>query len=106
MAKYLLHGNYVGDGIKGLLEEGGSKRREAVVELTESLGGSLESMYYAFGKTDVYLIVDMPDHAAVTALSLAASGTGLVTVETTVLMNPEDIDKASSLSPNYRAPGQ
>ena len=29
MPKYLIRGSYSGEGLKGLLEEGGSKRREA-----------------------------------------------------------------------------
>ena len=29
MSKYLIRANYVGDGIKGLMSEGGSRRRDA-----------------------------------------------------------------------------
>jgi uncharacterized protein with GYD domain len=39
MPKYLVHGNYVGEGIKGLLKEGGSSRRAAIEKLVSSLGG-------------------------------------------------------------------
>ena len=39
MPKYLIHGNYVGEGLKGLLKEGGSKRRETVAKLLEGMGG-------------------------------------------------------------------
>ena len=42
MAKYLLHGNYVGSGIKGLQKEGGSSRRDAIGKLLSSLGGKVE----------------------------------------------------------------
>ena len=106
MAKYLLQGNYVGDGIKGLLKEGGSSRRAAVEKLVESMGGKLEAIYYAFGDTDVFVIVDMPDHISVTAASLAASATGAVSVKTTVLMTPEEVDAAAKIAPDYRPPGQ
>jgi len=54
-AKYLVQANYVGEGIKGLLKEGGSKSGAAAVEkLAKSLGGTIESFYYAFGETDVW----------------------------------------------------
>jgi len=106
MPKYLVHGNYVGDGIGGLLAEGGTSRSAAVNNLVESVGGYVESIYYAFGDTDVFVIVDMPDHASMTAVALTVASTGRITIKTTVLMSPEEIDDAVRLSPNYRPPGQ
>ena len=107
MAKYLIQGNYVGEGVKGLLSEGGSSRREAVSKFLESVGGGkLEAFYYAFGKTDVYVIADLPDHASATAASLAANATGTVKVKITVLMTPEEVDAAAKKAPDYRPPGQ
>ena len=105
MPKYLLQANYVGDGVKGLIKEGGSGRRAAVEQLAASMDGTVESMYYAFGDTDVYLIVDMPDNASMTAVALIANATGAVTVKTTVLMTPEEVDEAVKKTPDYRAPG-
>ncbi len=64
MAKYLIQANYVGEGIKGLLKEGGSSRRAAVEKLAESLGGTIEAYYYAFGDTDLFVIADMPDNVS------------------------------------------
>jgi len=43
MPKYLVQANYVGDGVKGLINEGGSSRRAAVEKLFESVGGKLEA---------------------------------------------------------------
>ena len=106
MAKYLIQGNYVGDGIKGLLKEGGSARRAAIEELAGSLGGSVDAIYYAFGDTDVFVIMDMPDHASMTAGALMAGASGAVTVRTTVLMTPEEIDAAAKKTGKYRPPGQ
>jgi uncharacterized protein with GYD domain len=106
MAKYLIQANYFGEGIKGLMKEGGSGRKDAVDKLAQSMGGSVESMYYAFGDTDAYLIVDMPDHASMAAVALVAGASGAVGVKTTVLMSPEEIDEAAKKSPDYRPPGQ
>ena len=106
MAKYLIQGNYVSDGVKGLLQEGGTGRREAVEKLVGSLGGSLESLYFAFGDSDIVAIVDMPDHASVSAAALMVGATGAVTLRTTVLITPEEVDEATKKTPAYRAPGQ
>lgn len=105
MPKYLLRANYVGDGVKGLMSEGGSKRRDAARAAIESVGGSLECMYYAFGDTDVYAICDVPDVATATALSLTINSSGSVTASLVPLITPEDVDAASSKSPTYRPPG-
>jgi len=70
-----------------------------------SLGGTVESYYFAFGSDDFYLTVDMPDHAAAAAAALTASASGAIRVRTTVLITPEEVDAAAKLSPDYRAPG-
>ena len=105
LAKYLIEANYVGEGIKGLLKDGGTVRRATVEKLVKSLGGTIEAFYYALGETDLYVIVDLPDHASVTALALTVTATGTVTLKTTVLLTPQDIDAASKKTPSYRAPG-
>jgi uncharacterized protein with GYD domain len=106
MAKYLIHANYVGDGVKGLLKEGGSSRRAAVEKALGSVGGSVEAFYYAFGETDAYVIVDVPDNASMTAIALTVAASGIIAIKTTVLMTPEEVDEAVKKSPMYRAPGQ
>ena len=61
MPKYLVTGAYTSDGVKGLLKDGGSKRRAAAEELVKSLGGHLEAMYFcAAGDADIVLIADFP----------------------------------------------
>ena len=51
---YLFHGSYTIDGIRGLIKEGGSSRRSHFEENVGSLGGKVESFYYAFGGDDIY----------------------------------------------------
>jgi len=53
MPKYLIQGSYSGEGLKGLLKEGGSKRREAAEQSVKGLGGRLEAFYYAFGNDPI-----------------------------------------------------
>lgn len=106
MAKYLVQGNYVGAGVKGLLKDGGTGRREAVKKLVESVGGKLESIYYAFGYTDIYCIIDLPDHIAAAGLALTVGATETVDLKTTVLLTPEEIDQAVKKKVEYTPPGQ
>ena len=106
MPKYLAQCNYVGEGIKGLLKEGGSSRRAIVEKLVKSLGGTVEAFYYAFGETDLYVIADVPDNVSMATIALTVNATGTVTVKTTVLLTPEEVDEAAKKSPSYRPPGQ
>ena len=104
MTKYLVKGNYVGEGVAGLMQEGGTPRRAAAEAAIESVGGSMESFYYAFGDTDVYGICDFPDEASATAFSLTVNASGAVAISLTPLMTAEDLDAAAAKSPSYRPP--
>ena len=106
MAKYLIEANYVGDGVKGLLKEGGTSRRGIVEEAARTVGGTVDAFYYAFGETDVYAIIDMPDNATTAGLALTIAASGLVTIRTTVLLSPEEVDQAVKTSSTYRPPGK
>lgn len=105
MPKYLIHGSYTADGAKGLLKEGGTKRRAVVKAFTEKLGGKLEAFYFAFGSSDFYATVDLPDATAAAAVSLTVGASGAASCHTTVLLTPEEIDAATKKSVDYRAPG-
>ena len=106
MAKYLLQGSYSADGAKGLLKDGGSKRQAAARALVESLGGKMETLYFAFGQNDIVAIVDMPDAASAAAASLAVGASGALTTNLTVLLTPEEIDQATKKSAKYTPPGR
>lgn len=106
MPKYLLQVKYTAEGARGLLDEGGSARRAAAQKAVDSLGGRMESFYFAFGKTDVYVIADMPDHASMAAMTLTLAASGGTVGRTTVLLTPEEIDQATRKTPSYRPPGR
>ncbi len=105
MAKYLIEGSYTVDGIKGVLKEGGTARREAVTAAMKSLGGRVESIYFAFGDTDVYVIVEAPDNVTMATVAMGVAATGTVAVKTTVLLTVEEIDQATKKVLSYRAAG-
>ena len=106
MPKYLIQGSYSGEGLSGLLKEGGSKRREAAEQSVKELGGRLEAFYYAFGNDDFVAIVDLPSNSDATALSLTANASGLVESRMTVLITPEDVDQATKKTVKFRPPGK
>ncbi|HEY8767317.1 MAG TPA: GYD domain-containing protein, partial [Dehalococcoidia bacterium] len=80
-------------------------RRQAVDKLLASVGGKVDSFYYAFGDVDVYIVVDVPDNVTAAAIALTVGASGVVRIKTTVLMTPEEVDAATKKSPAYRAPG-
>jgi len=97
MPKYLLEVNYTLDGVRGVVAKGGSARKAAAAAAARSVGGKLDSFYFAFGGTDVYTVADLPDNEAVTAGGGAA-------VRTVVLLTPEEIDAATSKKVKYTPP--
>jgi len=106
MPKFMVKTTYKTKGVKGLLKEGGTGRRAVVKQLIESLGGKLESFYFAYGDADAFVICDLPDAAAGIALSLAVNASSAVHISTIPLITPEEIDAAARKAPSYRAPGE
>ena len=84
MPKYMIQASYTSEGAKGLLKDGGSKRRQAADQAIQSAGGKMEAFYFAFGDIDAIVIADFPDHASVAAASVAINATGAVASKTTV----------------------
>src|SRR5205814_2505530 len=108
MPKYLIQGSYSEQGLKGVLQEGGSKRREADEQSIKGVGGRLEAYYYAFGSDDFVVIADLPSNVDAAALSLAVNASGAVQSRITVLITPEETDQAAKKmkTVKYRPPGK
>ena len=109
MPKYLVHSSYGAEGVKAVIKEGGSSRREAVAQVAKALGGSLEACYFAFGDTDAFMIVDLPDNVTAAAGSLLGNAAQTHKTTLTVLITPEELDQAAELAREkmaaYRPPG-
>ena len=105
MPKFLIEASYSTDGVKGVQSAGGTSRRDAVAQVAESVGGSLESFYFAFGDSDAFVVVDLPDNESAAAVALTVNATGAVTVKTVVLLTPDEVDAAAKRSVDYRPPG-
>jgi uncharacterized protein with GYD domain len=105
MPKFLIKASYNPDGVRGLIKDGGSKRRAVVQKLIEGAGGKLEAFYYAYGPDDAIIIADLPDATSGVAISLTVNATGAVRLSTTPLITPEEIDAAGKKTVKYKAPG-
>jgi len=106
MPKYLMETTYTPEGARALHKDTASGRREAVSKLVQSVGGRLETFYYAMGDRDVVAIMELPDATTAAAVSLTGSSSGLVTVRTTALLSVEEVDQALKKKLAFRAPGQ
>ncbi len=105
MPKYLVRASLTREGVHGTLSEGGTKRRAAIEQMVKSVGGTLESFYYAFGTDDVVSVVDLPDNVSAATASLAVTAGGGARVSVTVLLTPDELDQVSRKSADYRPPG-
>jgi uncharacterized protein with GYD domain len=105
MPKYLFKANYTQTGLEGLVIKGAASRVVAINELTASVGGTVESVNYALGETDLYVIADLPDDEAAAGLALRVGAAGGATVETVKLLTPEQVDEALGRQVAYRPPG-
>jgi uncharacterized protein with GYD domain len=106
MAKYLIEASYSAEGLKGLQKDGGSARREAATRAINSIGGHMDSVYFAFGDHDVIGIFEAPDNVTAAALAIGMSSTGLLHTTVTPLLTVEEVDQAVKKNVTYRPPGQ
>ena len=107
MPKYLIQANYVGEGLKGLLKEGGSSRRAAIEKWFGSVGGRVEAFYYAFGEHRCFRHCwTCRTTSPPRQLSLTVNASCDRHRKVTVLLTPEEIDAAAKKTLAYRPPGQ
>jgi uncharacterized protein with GYD domain len=105
MPTFLWRASYTAEGSKGLMKDGGSKRRDVVQQMVTKAGGKLHAFYFAVGDADVYGIAEFPDMATAVSLSIAINASGSVNFHSTVLLTPEEMDAATKKSIGYTAPG-
>ena len=105
MPKFLLEANYTAEGLRGLMKDTATVREARIKEMVAAVGGKVESMHFALGRTDVYLICDLPDIATVASLSMAVGASGVVAIKTTPLLTAAETDTAIRKGVIYRPPG-
>ena len=105
MPHYMFKASYTQQGIQGVMKEGAASRNAAVAALAASVGGHIESAYWAFGDDDYVTIGELPDNAAAMAIAAAVGASGAARVTTTVLLTASEVDEALARRTAYRAPG-
>jgi len=105
MPHYMFRASYSREGIQGVMKEGAASRLDVVRKLAQSLGGSVEAAYWAFGEEDFIAIIELPDTAAAVAAASTVAASGVGSITTTVLLSAAEVDEARGRSAVYRAPG-
>ncbi len=102
MPKYLAKASYSQEGLNVLIKEGGSARSNAIATAINSVGGTVEALYFAFGEDDLYVVFDVPERTLATGLGMKIAAAGVISWNTTALLTPEEIDDASRVAVDYR----
>ena len=105
MAKFMYRVHYSQEGIAGTVSEGFADREAYIRGLLEGMGATVESMNWAFGDDDAYIIFDGEPSAAIGG-SLAAAMGGVGRISTVQLLSAAEMDAGAAAIPDYRAPGQ
>lgn len=105
MPKYLIQVSYTLDGLRGLINDTATHRAAVGKAAVESLGGTLEETYWAFGEYDLVAIADFPDNVTASAFGMQLSAAGAVKTRTTPLMTAAEVDRAIKKRVKYSPPG-
>ena len=110
MAKYVTFFTYTSEAWARMIQNPGD-RTATVRQLADSLGGSVECIYWMFGTHDGLVITDASDSIGAAALSVTVGSTGAFkNLETHELLTQEQLGQALSRSKNampaYQPPGQ
>jgi len=89
MATYMMFGKYSQDSIKQI----STKRTEKAKELIEKNGGEIKSGYALLGKTDLVLVVELPDLEQAIKTSVALSKMLGISFTTSPAVSMDDFDK-------------
>jgi uncharacterized protein with GYD domain len=108
MSKYFVQVGYTAEAWAAM-SRGPHRVVERVQASAESLGGSIESLFFCFGDYDLVGIVDFPDSRGVAAWSMAVSSGGDVrSFKTTTLLSIEEglhaLGRASQVARKLQPP--
>jgi uncharacterized protein with GYD domain len=102
--RYWWQASYTPAGIEGVLRDGCTKRRQVVQRLVESFGGRLELFDYALGNDDALIVAQLPDAVSAVAVAMVVNAGGSASIKTSVLVAPEEVDKAATKRADYTPP--
>lgn len=110
MGRFLIQATYTSGAWARMLKIA-DDRTTAVSDLMESVGGSLEVMYWDVERTTAFVIAYLPDSVAAAAVVTAVTQTGSFTsISAHELLDREQLQDALLLARDssavYRVPGQ
>jgi uncharacterized protein with GYD domain len=110
MAKYAILFSYTSDTWARMISSPGD-RTAAVRRLLDSVGGSLESVYWMFGTHDGIVIFDVPESISAAAIGVGVTSTGAFAhVQTHELLTQDQLgqvlQRAKDATQAYQPPGQ
>jgi uncharacterized protein with GYD domain len=97
MAKFISLVKYTAKGIENIKES--PNRLDAVKQLFEHMGASVEGFYLTMGSYDIVLIIDAPNSETAAKIILAVTSGGSVTTETLTAFSEEEYRKIISELP-------
>lgn len=89
MATYFMFGSYSAEAV----DEISAGRTQEAAEIIGDCGGKIEAAYALLGDTDLVLIVDLPDTAAVMKASVALSKELGIAFSSTAALGVDEFDK-------------
>ena len=108
MSYYLYQLSYSAEATKAMVAKP-TDREAAAAKLIEAAGGKLHHLFFAFGNTDVYCLIEAPDDLTVMAIAAAVGASGTVSsAKTTKLFTAKEamtaLTKAGKITGTYRPP--
>ncbi len=109
MPKYITRMSYSSGSWARMINNPGD-RHTALTRVMESLGGTLESLYWQFGTQDALAIADFPDAVSAGAMNTAVTKTGAFKmVETHELLTQKQLNDilllARGVAEDFEVPG-
>jgi uncharacterized protein with GYD domain len=108
MPLYMISFGYKPEVWAGLVKSP-ENRTETVGRILDDAGCKLQGLWYAFGKSDGFALVEAPDNVTAASLAIAITASGAFRqFETTVLITQDELietlEKAGEVA--YTAPAQ
>jgi uncharacterized protein with GYD domain len=91
MATFIVLASFTDQGIRNIKDS--PKRADAYRAMAAKAGCKVKDLYWTLGHFDLVSIVEAPDSAAATALSLAVGSLGNVRTETLTAFSPEEFGR-------------
>jgi uncharacterized protein with GYD domain len=80
MATFIVLANFTDQGIRDIKET--TRRADHFKEMAKKVGVNVKDMYWSLGRYDLVTVLEAPDDATMTALSLSVAARGNVRTET------------------------